>query len=307
MEFIKKPILAATLDNIEFLEKSKKYPVYVTEKIDGIRALKLSDKLVSRTLKPIRNDRIKTILEKLLPNGSDGEIFIKGTFQDLTSAVMKTSSSALFETKFVYYWFDFVKDDASKPYLKRIQDMKDYITLNPEILLDNQATIIPLFPKEINNVEELLLYEKQVLEKNFEGVMIRSGKSKYKNGRSTINETFLLKMKRFADAEAIVVGFEELLSNTNEASKDERGESKRSSKKEGMVKKETLGSFKVSSLDETMFFKIGTGFSASQRQEFWNQKESLVGKIVKYKYFEIGIKDSPRFPVFLGFRDIDDM
>jgi hypothetical protein len=32
-----------------------------------------------------------------------------------------------------------------------------------------------------------------------------------------------------------------------------------------------------------------------------------MGKVVKYKSQPTGVKDKPRFPVFLGFRDVVDM
>jgi DNA ligase-1 len=32
------------------------------------------------------------------------------------------------------------------------------------------------------------------------------------------------------------------------------------------------------------------------------ERNGAIGKLVKYKYFAIGVKDAPRHPVFLGFR-----
>ena len=54
-------------------------------------------------------------------------------------------------------------------------------------------------------------------------------------------------------------------------------------------------------------FSIGSGFTEEQRREIWNKKVELIGSIVKYKYFEVGVKDKPRFPIFLAFRDKKDM
>lgn len=42
-------------------------------------------------------------------------------------------------------------------------------------------------------------------------------------------------------------------------------------------------------------------------EEIWNKQVELIGSTVKYKYFEIGVKDKPRFPIFCGFRDKRDM
>jgi DNA ligase-1 len=54
-------------------------------------------------------------------------------------------------------------------------------------------------------------------------------------------------------------------------------------------------------------FSIGTGFDSEMRKDLWKRRDEIIGKICKFKYFGQGIKIAPRFPVFLGFRDIDDM
>ncbi len=100
-------------------------------------------------------------------------------------------------------------------------------------------------------------------------------------GRSTIREGILLKLKKFKDAEAAVVGITE---------------SKR---------KNELGSLNVMSKDGVRF-GVGTGFTAEMRKDLWARRDTLVGLMVKFKYFEIGTKDAPRFPVFVGFRHEDD-
>ena len=51
--------------------------------------------------------------------------------------------------------------------------------------------------------------------------------------------------------------------------------------------------------------RVGTGFDAADRAEFWEQ--DMRGKIVKYKSFSIGVKDKPRFPSFLGLRSEIDL
>jgi len=39
----------------------------------------------------------------------------------------------------------------------------------------------------------------------------------------------------------------------------------------------------------------------------WLRKETLVGKLVKYRHQPSGAKDAPRFPKFVGFREAWDM
>lgn len=50
-------------------------------------------------------------------------------------------------------------------------------------------------------------------------------------------------------------------------------------------------------------FSIGSGFTQEEREAFWAIRDKLPGRLVKYKYFPVGVKDRPRFPVYLGWRD----
>ena len=297
---ITKPMLAASLDSLD----SVNFPVYVTPKLDGIRCLKVGGEIVSRSFKPIRNIELSTAIKDLLPDSSDGELIMGGTFQNTTSMVMSTDKM-IGNEKAYFYWFDYVSDDNKKPYLERMNDIERFVGEHPNILSASPVKIIPLIPTEINTLEELVQYESKVLKQGFEGVMLRSAHGPYKFGRSTLKEGSLVKMKKFDDGEATIVGFNELQKNTNDKKKDEFGYAKRSSHKDGKIDQNTLGSLNMNW--NGILFSIGSGFTAEQRKEFWNSRDTLVGKIVKFKYFATGMKEAPRFPIFLGFRHPDDM
>ena len=297
---ITKPMLAASLENID----SIKFPVYVTPKLDGIRCLKIDGNIVSRTFKPIRNAELAAAVKDLLPDGSDGELIMGGTFQNTTSMVM-SADKTIGNEKAYFYWFDYVLDDNKKTYLERIDDMKKFVEEHPEILTASPVKIVPLIPTEINTAEELVQYESEVLEKGFEGVMLRTSHGPYKFGRSTLKEGSLVKMKKFDDDDAIVIGFISSSSRRMLPTKDEFGYAKRSSHKDGKIDQDTLGSLIV--VWRETEFSIGSGFTAEQRKEFWDQRNNLIGKLVKFKYFATGMKEAPRFPIFLGFRHPDDM
>ena len=91
----------------------------------------------------------------------------------------------------------------------------------------------------------------------------------------------------------------------NEKEVDERGYTKRSSHKDNKVASGVMGALVVKDLVTGVEFEIGTGFTAVDREALW--LASPVGKIVKYKFFPVGVKDKPRHPVFLGFRGVEDM
>jgi len=145
----------------------------------------------------------------------------------------------------------------------------------------------------------------QFIDEGYEGGILRSFKGKYKQGRSTLKEGYLLKLKRFLDDEAVVIGFEERMQNNNVKEVDERGYSKRSSKKAGLVGADTLGSLIVQWNGVT--FNVGSGFDDAQRKEVWQNKDKYLGKLVTFKYQELTEYNIPRFPTFKGFRSEDDV
>src|SRR5690606_5448014 len=67
--------------------------------------------------------------------------------------------------------------------------------------------------------QEVLEYETHCLKMGYEGLILRNPDAPYKFGRSTLKEGSLLKLKRYEDAEAIVVSLEEAMHNDNEAEK----------------------------------------------------------------------------------------
>lgn len=294
MSIITKPMTAdkAKLDKLN-------YPVIGTPKLDGIRCLKIDGEIVSRKFKLIPNLFIRKTLGELLPNNMDGEIIVGDNFQNVSSGVMTQKG----EPDFVYHVFDYVKNDLNKPYLDRLTDLREALTeISSKRVHYVQETMLA-------TEAELLTYEDKCLTAGYEGIMLRSPDSPYKCGRSTLKQGWLLKLKQFIDSEAEILGFVELMHNENELQKDELGHAKRSSAKDGKVPAGTLGKFEVRDLTSGVMFNIGTGKGLTHklRQEIWDDRDSYLGHIVKYKYQPHGVKDKPRSPIWLGFRHPDDM
>lgn len=290
---IGKPMLAATLKDILDIE----YPVLATPKLDGIRCLIVNSKAVSRKFKPIPNNHIRKSIERVAIDGFDGEIIVKGcTFSEISSAVMSEEGSPDFTFKVFDYLIDI--DEGYKDRMKRLSELK-LVSSSIEYLL----------PIPIKNEGEMIKYENKCLSEGYEGVMLRSVDGGYKFGRSTLREGYLLKLKRFTDSEAVILGVYEQMSNQNEAEVDLLGHTKRSSCKDGKVSADTLGGFNVRDVKSGIEFKVGTGRELNDvlRKKIWNRRKEYVGKVIKYKHQESGRKEKPRFPVFLGFRDARDM
>jgi DNA ligase-1 len=115
----------------------------------------------------------------------------------------------------------------------------------------------------------------------------------------------MMKLKRFLDDEAVVVGMEELMHNANPAFTNELGHTAHTSHQANQVPMMKLGALVVEW--KGLRFKIGTGFSDAERHNIWCNGTRNFGRVVKFKYLEVGMKDLPRHPVFLGWRDKEDM
>jgi DNA ligase-1 len=292
-----RPMLACSKTITEGDFKNLRFPLIATPKFDGIRCLTLAGGAPkSRALKDIQNDHIRDSLKGLGIEGLDGELMVPEAkdFGTVSSAVMRKTGIPDFE----YWVFDLWIADGT--YVERLQRLAEI------------AAVLPGFvkfvrPRICKTAEELLEFEVECIDDGFEGVITRAPESKYKFGRSTKNEQGMLKLKRFEDSEAVLVGILEEQANLNPAKTNALGRTERSTAKAGKVGKNTMGKMAVRDITTGVEFEIGTGFTAAQRVMFWNV--DLIGKIVKYKFQPAGAKEGgkPRFPSFQGFRHEDDM
>jgi DNA ligase-1 len=147
-------------------------------------------------------------------------------------------------------------------------------------------------------------FERDTLAAGFEGVMIRRPDGPYKQGRSTLNEQILLRLKRIRDGEAIVRDIEEGKVNGNEATTNALGYTERSTHQSGMRKAGRVGTLLCDDLANGERLRISPGrLTADQRIRYWALPGSIVGRAIKYKCFDYGAIDAPRFATFQAFLD----
>ncbi len=301
-----RPMLAVPCANTKEIE----YPVLMTPKFDGIRCItrtkqapELFDspaqvQAVSRYLLPIPNWHIQEKLSKVCPPGLDGELITYDTtgmkkYNPVQSDVMSGAG----EPVFIFHVFDYV--NSVEPYVHRA------IKAN-EIVNQLNVDFVRFVPTcMVENEEQLVAYEARCISEGYEGAIYRSGHSPYKYGRSTWRQQWMIKLKRFKDSEATVIGFEELMHNDNGATTDERGYTKRSSHAVNLRPSGTLGALRCSW--NGLEFNIGTGFDNDQRKDIWEHRDDYLMRLVKFKYQPYGQKEAPRSPVFIGFRSELDL
>src|ERR1700741_3152735 len=175
------------------------FPKLASIKLDGIRCLIVDGQAVTRSLKPIPNEYIRSLLSRPEFNGLDGEILCAeptdpDCYRKTNSAVMSHDG----KPEFAFHVFDI--NTRLGPYHYALLDLKARAW--PEFIL-----VLP--HHEIANHAHLEEFEQLAVDEGHEGVMLRDPNGHYKQGRSTAKEQILLKVKRFVDSEAEVIGVQE--------------------------------------------------------------------------------------------------
>lgn len=298
------PTEAEIMADLKKLELEKGF--LVSPKVDGIRGFVKGGVVYSRTWKAIPNIHVQRMFGKDEFEGLDGELTLAhwkdfNTYNDNQSAIMTEQGPS-------NIWFNvfdqYSTSTASARFAHRTMRAKEVIErVDPNEL----PQICYLEHATASTIEELMAFEEHAVTMGAEGLMARHPHMGYKMGRSTFIEQGLIKLKRFEDGEAEIIGFVELRRNTNEATIDARGFQVRSSHLSGKIGANTLGLFQVRDLVTGIEFECGSGLDDSTRDDVWKNREKYLGRIIKYKSQPHGVKEKPRSPIFLGFRDVIDM
>lgn len=271
----------------------------VSVKLDGIRAVTKFGSALTRSLKAIPNQHIRDMLSPY--QDLDGELIVgKPNAKDVyrvTSSAVRTETG---KPEFKFFVFDDISAESlRKPFHQRLETLRgrtfpEFIQVLPQSWVKNQ--------------EELATYYELVLAEDYEGLIVRNPSSMYKFGRATLASQDSLKLKPFADSEFIVLGTYEAMTNNNEAFTNELGRTARSTHQENLTGSGMLGGFEARDIKTGVEFRVAAGtLSHKERAHLLAIREMLPGKIGKYRHMTVGVKDKPRFPRFIGWRDAFDM
>lgn len=298
MSDIFKVMLAHTIEDLGEVS----FPMMLSPKVDGIRLYVKDAVCYSRSNKPIRSKAVQELFGREELNGLDGEVIYgspmhKDVFNLSTRACMSTElPEGMSKDNIYFYVFDNTGNDIASV---RYEQYKAQAR--------GEKQVVSLFQKLVHSVEEVVAKQTELEEAGWEGAMLKDPNGKYKQGRSTMKQGLLGKLKKFSDSEAVIIGFTEQMHNENVAETNELGRTKRSKNKENLVPANTLGALQVRDIYSGVEFSIGTGFDAALRKEIWDNRDKWTDVIVNYKHFEVGVVDKPRLPVYKGVRDIDDI
>ncbi len=274
------------------------FPKLVAAKLDGWRLVSRDGVALTNTLKPFRNRHVQALFGRPDLHGLDGEVIVGApTGGDVINRTTQGVSPVEGEPDVTFWVFDDFSVDG--PFHQRFEAMcKRVIALNLPYIKPVLHLIAP-------DHEAVAMFERQHLDLGYEGVMLRCPNGPYKYGKATVKEGWLLKLKRFVDDEALIIGVKEEMENTNEKVRDARGISKRGSAKNGKVPKGTLGAVICRLADGTEF--PAAGGSDARCEELWAMRDELPGKIAKVRYFGRTADGALRHPQFVDLRnDIDN-
>ncbi|UYL86248.1 hypothetical protein [Acinetobacter phage vB_AbaM_CP14] len=313
------------------------YPKFGSIKFDGVYAFVRDNKLLGRSLKPLKNKWITEQLSHPEFNGMvfetlnarmDGKDGLQLNRQDLynnSNSCTGTINKEDWDVTLVL--FDYVKDCTGEylenPYDVRMEhlnlllselDDKAFITEHNicgidyhEYMIRGITVLIPM-PHLIEDAEYAReLYERIVAE-GHEGLILRCPMGVFKCGRATKKSQEMIRFKPSGDSEIIVTRMEEMMENQNEAKTNELGYTERSSHQENKVPLGMVGALIGIDINSGIEVKIGAGkLTHEQRKEVWDNRGDYIGRLAKYKFMDSGQKTLPRHPRLIGWRDLSDL
>jgi DNA ligase-1 len=321
-----RPMLAAKFEegSVKRLLEEQGFLV-MQPKIDGMRVL-IDESAIprSRSGKEHKNKYLRDFTRHHPSlRGVDGEVvsglqYSAETFRESMSGIRAEDGSP----EFTFYAFDYyIGDIAQGSYAGRRDHVRNLIQgllPDPDVgsiitsdLGDYSAKLVLCPQREVRSLEEITEYEEELLVAGWEGGILRHPYAAYKFNRATARGGELIKLKRFEDDEAIVVGYYPWEHNANEAQTDVRGYTTRTSHQENRHALDRLGGFHCELLrDRSVKFDIGVfrGWGHSDRDQLWVERESCVGRVIKFAHQGYGGGyDRPRTPVGLGWRHVNDL
>lgn len=297
-----KPMLAKNTE-IEDL----RLPVYVSPKLEGVRAVFTPDGLKTRPMKKFGNPwveyKFKTLSDFCQTHGVyvEGELYChKMEFGEISSRTRRRHHPETDDlVLFVFDYWDPKFNDQK--FEHRILAMSNAVRMcgHSDIRLAEQF----LFEKHVDIVK----YYVDIIGAGFEGLVFKDPKGTYKHGRSTNREQKFLRIKPETTYDGIVLEIVERMENLVPSEVNELGYL---SKKQDKDMKAHTGMAAVAvvqcnDFDEPIRVTLSRGLSDMDRAEIWSNRDSYIGKHLRFVGLPVpGML--PRAPRFDAWRtDLD--
>jgi len=310
-----KPQLAP---NEEINLKELKYPLLASTKLDGIRIIFYKGKILTRSLKALPNRQLNEKFEPIRKFSEDNQYILDGeiyshelNFQEIISfcmtddltdskTVKKNGKILEIPTHLKFYMFDGIKqDNFDEPFGMR------YINNVCKWSKEFPILIQEVVHKVVNNAEEVNEFFEYVLDRDYEGLILRNPESSYKCGRGTVREANIFKVKPFCTIDGLIKGVVQSTEVDPNAEKkiNELGRSVTSKKLGDRNLIDKASAFIVGY--EGKDVKVTLSMTDEEKKHVWEHQDEYIGKWVEYKYLKVGMKEDglPRHPTTIRMRN----
>lgn len=257
----------------------------IEPKLDGLRMVVLDGVAYTRNGRTI--DSVGHILEELAPLMDDyvfdGEVMGETGFDEDSGKTRKKGKGP--NLSLTYNVFDCVDRDewisrkSTKSYTNRRSDLFSALGTAAPVY----TKIVKTTPLEYNpTTEQLFRARDELMAQGYEGAMLKDSYQPYVFKRSD----YILKLKDFVSIDAPAV-------------ETYVGKGRHKGRLGGIVfEHDAHGKPELGKVQT----KVGSGFSDPERDAFWNDKESVPGKIGEVQFQNYTKDGRLRFPVFVKFR-----
>ena len=266
----------------------------LSQKLNGVRGTFFESKLISRQGKEfVGLDHIIKDIEDLIYDSEDwvidGELIRKNTDKipdnenfRITTGIINQEDADKSSIQFVIFDIlpkdEFLRGESRLPYKERMEKLLFLGEMIRLLDLDSLAIVDILYSGTDQSLIDFYL-EKMVNEDK-EGLILNRD-SKYRRKR----HNGILKVKRFYTVDLRIIDFEEGTGRL----------------------KGSLGAFVVRYKDNIL--NVGSGISDEQRHTFWEERESLIDRVIEVRYKEESRdkdtgKPSLQFPSFVQLREL---
>jgi DNA ligase-1 len=279
---------------------------YLDPKLDGVRIITIlnieNNTVTQYTRDGRQNDRFELIaasFAKLLPFLKqsivfDGEV-VSRSFQELMRQLNRKKETNTSDAKLALFDIvpltDFLAGECKMTQTDRHELLVGFMPLLAEHC-DERVYVIPKMAVDLNTPEgqqQFKEFNRETLEAGYEGIMIKDPKSTYRTKRTDA----WLKIKPFITVDLEIIDLEP-------GKADSRFHN-------------TLGGIVCRGVDQgkKVEVTVGSGFSEELRDEIWNNRDKVIGRIAEIKGDALTKnRDSDdvwsvRFPTFMQFRGFE--
>lgn len=308
-----KQVMLINNKNEFVLDRDVKWPAFVSEKLDGIRCLFYKGVPISRTGKLFPNTKLVHLLmeqvtadcaaddhcRKLLEwFAADGELVAvnnDGSYCDFNTTQSIVMSDSHPDThKIMFIGFDW--HSSAEKFHERLDLLKH--SLPATFLFAEQRLCHCVEAVNTAKTELWELARERDHGREPEGFVLKGCDSYYKRGRTTIREGTCFKLVEWETREAVVVGYKQRIENLDTSCK----------RNDNLIAVNELGALIVQDKDAFKFsggqFDVGSGFSALERKQLWQKRDTLIGKIIHYKFRPNHVKEVPAPAIFKAFQKV---